>query len=254
MSKGKTMDKSFRKNFIIISLFCIVLPSAFLFSGSDEELFLRGNNYYAKQDYDNSLESYGMISKKGRAVLYNMGNCFYQKNDYAQALVYWNRAEIGATASECNSIARNKKYVLKKMGKSIDESFFQRIETFFIGKIMHVSLLFLQIFFLLSWLLFVLLLRKKKSHCVKMLLCCLAVLMMLTAIAMGVAHRHFSVGRAIVMRKEASLFSAPHKGLHVLACLPYADTVVVKESRQGWHKIRYADIIGWVEADVIQII
>jgi hypothetical protein len=186
--------------------------------------------------------------------LYNIGNCFYHKDDCAQALVYWNRAEIGATPEEFNSITRNKKYILKKMGKSVDQSFFQKIEMFFDACIPYVSLLFLQIFFLLCWLLLVFLIRKKKSRYAKVLSCCLVGLMVVTATTMGIAYRRFSVHKAIVIKKEALLFSAPHKGFHVLAPLAYADTVVVKETREGWHKIRYADIIGWVEADVIQII
>jgi hypothetical protein len=59
---------------------------------------------------------------------------------------------------------------------------------------------------------------------------------------------------AIVVKKDALMFSGPHKEFHTLLPIAYAQEVIVKESREGWHKIRYADIIGWVEADVIQII
>jgi tetratricopeptide (TPR) repeat protein len=248
------MDKSSRKNFIRVVSFCIVLLPATLFSGSDEEFFLRGNNYYQKKEYEDSLKSYSMINNKGRAVLYNMGNCFFHKDDYAQALIYWSRAAKGATPSEYKSIIRNKEYVLKKMGKSRELSFFQKIEQFFSVCTLYVSLLFLQIFFLLCWLIFLFLRRKKSTRYSILFLWSLALLMVVTAMMMGISYKHSSAHKAIVVKKDAFITAAPHKGLYAIAPLAYAEEVTVKETREGWHKIGYAGIIGWVEAEVIGII
>jgi hypothetical protein len=46
----------------------------------------------------------------------------------------------------------------------------------------------------------------------------------------------------------------PDKGLQALSPVLYAHNVTIQEKREGWYKIQYADMIGWVEADVVQII
>ena len=116
MQGGKAMARSFRKNHIIVFLI-MVLAVTTANTQNDEEFFLRGNKFYEQKDYDNALSSYDMMSKKGRAVFYNMGNCYFHKDDYAQALVYWSRAENGATRQEHSAIERNKRRVLEIMGK-----------------------------------------------------------------------------------------------------------------------------------------
>jgi hypothetical protein len=70
----------FRKNYIISSFIC-ALVVIILNAQNDEEFFLRGNKHYEQKDYDNALCSYDMMNKKGRAVFYNMGNCYFYKDD-----------------------------------------------------------------------------------------------------------------------------------------------------------------------------
>src|SRR5579863_280151 len=117
------MDKALRKNYIALLCICVVTVVA----GNDEEFFLRGNKYYEQKDYDNALQSYVMMSKKGRTVLYNMGNACFHKGDYADALVYWSRAEVGATPQEYHLIARNKEHVFAIMNKQVDKSIKHKI-------------------------------------------------------------------------------------------------------------------------------
>jgi hypothetical protein len=195
-----------------------------------------------------------MINKKGRAVLYNMGNCFYHKNEYAQALVYWSRAELGATPYEYNVIARNKEHVLKKMNKDADQLLSKKIRNFFVGFVPYCSLLFLQLFFLLCWCLLVLLMRSNRTIFTRVGRTVSACCVIGIAALLGMYYVNSGMHNAIVIKKEGLLFSGPDTGLQVLSPIAYAHEVTVKESREGWHKIRYADMIGWVEADVIQII
>ena len=247
------MDRSFRKNFIITSFILTVFSSA-VFAGNDEELFLRGNKYYENHEYDNALQSYEAISKKGRAVLYNMGNCLYQKDEPAQALVYWCRAQAGATPHECNIIADNCGHVLKKIGKDPDQSLRHRIKNSLNGIIPYFSLFFLQLFFLLCWCLFIFSVRRRRNRFARAGVVLLLFFIIVIATMLGVYYTKSGSVSAIVVKKDALLFAGPDKGFHALSPIGYAQTIIVKESREGWHKVRYADIIGWVEADVIQII
>src|SRR5579872_1125457 len=115
------MVRTIRKSSIIFCFFSI-----FSFAGTDEELFLRANKMYETHEYDKALSLYDMISSKGRAVLYNMGNCYFYKNDYSHALACWMQAEKGACAQEYTAIQQNKKYVLQKLGKAESAHFIQR--------------------------------------------------------------------------------------------------------------------------------
>ena len=248
------MDRSFRKNSVAMILVVIALISFSLSAGNDEELFLLGSKYYEQHDYDNALQSYSMMSNKGRAVLYNMGNCFCHKQEYAQALVYWLRSERGATLHESDLIAHNKQYVLKKIGKNNDDSFVQRIKKILNFIAFSFSLFFLQIFFLICWFLFLYLAVKRKNFTAKVGFLLLFVFAMNNAVLLSIRYRKNFVLDGIVVKKNSVLFTGPDKAFHCLSQVPYADRVAIKEVRQGWYKIQYADIIGWVEADVIEII
>ena len=70
---------------------------------------------------------------------------------------------------------------------------------------------------------------------------------------LGVYSLKNSPNQALVV-KQATLFAGPDKSFHVLSPVAYAENVTVKQAREGWYKIQYTDMIGWVEADVIQII
>ena len=247
------MDRAFRKNYII-SFFVCTLTVVVLFAGNDEELFLRGNTQYKHKDYDNAFRSYDMMSKKGRAALYNMGNCRFQQGDYAQAFVYWSRAEGGATPQEYSVIARNKEHVLSIIGKQEDQSLSHRIMKILHDVLPYVSLFFLQLFFLLCWYLFIFSARTQQMKTKKIVLSGLCLLIAISGAVLRVHYIKQSIQNGIVIKKEAQLFVGPDKGLHVLTPIVYANTVAVKEIRDGWYKVRYADMIGWVEADVIQII
>jgi len=247
------MDRTLRKNHITLFFMCILTVMVTV-AGTDEELFLRGNKYYAQKDYDNAIRSYDMMSKKGRAVLYNMGNTYFHQGDYAQALVYWSRAQIGATPQEYHLIARNKEHVFTLIGTSSEPSVQLTIIKLLHGIIPYVSLFLLQLFFLICWCVFLFSARKKHMRIKKTILSCLCCFMVLSGALLGVYYTNRCTQSGIVIKKEAQLFAAPNKGFHSLCPLVYAHDVTVKETREGWYKIRYADMIGWVEADVIQII
>src|SRR5579872_4836188 len=140
------MVRTIRKSCIIV---CFL--SFFAWAGNDEELFLRANKLYEAHDYDKALSSYEMIPHKGRAVLYNMGNCYFYKNDYPRALAYWSKAEKGATVQEKLAIDRNKHYVLEKLGKKNDYFFAQRMYELFEYSAFYVSFFCLQLLLLLVW-------------------------------------------------------------------------------------------------------
>lgn len=247
------MVGTIRKKYIKLVFACVLVSSA-VFAGNDEELFLRGNKYYAQKDYDKAFHAYDMMSVKGRAVLYNMGNCLFYKEDYPRALVYWSRAQEGATSHEYNLIMRNKDYVLKKLGKQKEQSIWHSVKELSQLPILYISLFFLQLLFLICWWFFIFVMRTKQTGIKKVVQSCVCFFISISAMALGIHYMQQNTSQAIVVKKESTLFAGPDKSFHVLSPVMYADCATVKETREGWYKIQYADMIGWVEADVIQII
>ncbi|HEX4069399.1 MAG TPA: tetratricopeptide repeat protein [Candidatus Babeliales bacterium] len=246
------MVRAARKNYVIFFFVCVFVVKTN--TGNDEEFFLRGNQKYAQKNYEDAFNAYEMVNKKGSAVLYNMGNCCFHKGDYAQALVYWQRAEIGATSQEYNRIARNKKYVAKLIGKENSIKMQQKIFTFLQDLLPYLSLFFLQFLFLLCWYLFVFLMGKKQIKLKKIIVSCIAVVLMSCGALLQVSYMQIGKEEGVVVKKDAQLLVGPDKGFQALCPLVYAHNVAVKEKREGWYKIQYADMIGWVEADIVQII
>jgi hypothetical protein len=245
------MDRYFRKSYIIFLLFS--LCSLTLCAGSDEECFLRGNKLYENQEYKDALSSYEMVNKKGRAVLYNMGNCYYHLCDYPRAFLYWSRSERGALLSEIACARYNKQHVLEKLGRKKEEGFCARVLHFYDAVLIYFSLLALQILFLISWCMFLFVFyrngRSKKL---------ITVMLLLVVLFIGFGLRRClvkqSVKIGVVMKEKASLFAGPDNKFHVVCPLATVDCVEIKEEREGWYKVGYSGNIGWIEADVIQII
>jgi len=253
MWDGTAMVRSFRKNYIILFAYLSVVPA--MGAGyNNEEHFLRGNAYYKEKKYDKAFAEYDIINKKGRAVLFNMGNCLFHMNDYPRALVYWSRAEIGATPREYRIILRNKEIAFKKLGISKKKDWCQNCAECAQSYVSFVSLFLLQIFFLLCLWMCVFLMYGKQTKSKKMirwfLYFCLT---MCTAILLA-RYVYDNNQRAIVIKKEGKLLTGPDKSFEALALVPYADEVKIKQAREGWYKIQYAGMIGWVEADIIQVI
>ena len=253
MRDGKTMVRAFGKGYIKSFFFCAFVVTT-TNAKNDEEFFLRGNKQYAQKNYDDAFNSYEMVSKKGSAVLYNMGNCCFHKGDYAQALVYWSRAESGATAQEYALILQNKEHVAHLLGEGSNASTQHKIGMFLQALLPYISLFLLQLMFLLCWYLCLFVLRKKQAKLKRTIVSCVSIAMMFFGSLLHVHYLQQVKHEGIVVKKEAQLLVGPDKGFQALCPLVYAHNVAVKERREGWYKIQYADMIGWVEADVVQII
>jgi tetratricopeptide (TPR) repeat protein len=240
------MVRTIRKNSIII---CFI--TFFAFAGNDEELFLRANKLYESHEYDQALSLYQMMPKQGRAVLYNIGNCYFHKNDYAQALIYWMRAKNGATVQECAAIDHNREYVLQKLNKKQDKSLGNHLVQLTDTINLYLSLLGLQLLIILLWITLVCLYyynRLKKMHC----------FLLITLLLIFISALFFQYIKKITVCgfivKEAQVFVCPDESSDIIGKIDYADSVIIKEIRKGWYKVRYSGNIGWVEADAVQTV
>lgn len=232
-------------------IYLCILPTISV--SNSEEFFLRGNKYYEEKNYKKAFQAYTMIDKKGRAVLYNMGNCLFNQEDYIGALAYWSRAEMGARGQQCSDILHNKELALKKLGKQKEQSWWQKNSESIKIKLPYVSWLFLQILLLLCWWILFWVVRKKQKRFRKSAQGILCFCIMIVAIVLS-RYLEQQENLGIVIKKDAHIFAGPNKNFHVLSPIEYANYVHIKEAREGWYKIECAQMIGWIEDDVIQVI
>ena len=94
----KAIGKDAMKKSLLILLMSLTVGS-FALGLTSEEVFLRANLFYEKGDMKEALKSYKEIEPKGQAVWYNMGNCYYQLKENAEAILCWKRAGKGSTTS-----------------------------------------------------------------------------------------------------------------------------------------------------------
>ena len=70
-------------------LFKLFFLFTFLDIQADNNLFNQANNLYAQEKYIAAQEAYEEIIKSGLSsseIYYNLGNCYYKKNDWAYAI------------------------------------------------------------------------------------------------------------------------------------------------------------------------
>jgi len=218
---------------------------------NDQELFLRANQLYESHDYDNALSSYMTMSRHGTAALYNIGNCYFHKNDYARALAYWARAKKGATRQECIAIDRNSDHVLCCLQKQRDGTWVNWLVKIISAINMMIPLIIEQFLFFLCWVLLWYLYGNNRLY--KTYFFFLTLLLCILAIALYVRYRD-SVSVYGFAVKKTPVLSCPTRDADYLGVIEYADCVKIRESRKEWYKVRYSDNIGWVEADTIQIV
>lgn len=84
--------KAFRKNILMILLFC----SVFVANAQElDSLWFKANDAYAMGEYGNAAEDYSLIEKEGygsSGLFYNMGNVYYKQGNIAKAILYYERA------------------------------------------------------------------------------------------------------------------------------------------------------------------
>lgn len=88
------------KKFINIFLLAFVAYAAV---AQDISSFSKGNALYQKGLYDQALQQYKNIVNSGKHsadLYYNMGNCFFKKNEIPQAILYYEKAKLLSPSDE----------------------------------------------------------------------------------------------------------------------------------------------------------
>lgn len=220
---------------------------------SEQELFLRGNDYYHKQDYETALTTYEKMHSKGRAVWYNMGNCAYRLGNKTQALAYWKRSQQGAGAAELADISYNIHVVEKEHEAPVQDSFWCEACKAINQFATPYSLGMLQMVFLAVW---ALLLYVWKKYGYKNYWIFLGVVIINVACASLLIAKYSNMRQriGIVTHNQVTLYSGPNEQYHALGSVDEMAEVLVQEQQNAWCKIKHARLVGWVPSDKILVV
>lgn len=238
------------KLFIVWVNFIIFYQSKAL----EQETFLQANKAYEHTEFQKAHDLYNSIKNKGVATWYNMGNCAYKLGNYNQALVYWNCAKLRAQSIEVNAIDKNIDIVEDKIELKKTQSYMDKLLAWMIHRVNSVSLLVLQLFFLISWfLLFFFIKRYNHGKNYRLLIGILLLINIVLSLALLQKHSQLQL-TGMIMKDKTLLFAGPHQQFHILNTLPIASKARIIEQQEQWCKIKHACGYGWILSDSIAII
>ncbi len=90
--------------------------------GGNPDLFNKANQHYQAGEYSAAIELYDSIYNSGYQsfeLLYNLGNAYYKKENFAKAILYWEKAKKLNPRDE--DLLHNLELVQTKIPDQIDE-------------------------------------------------------------------------------------------------------------------------------------
>ena len=220
--------------------------------GEGQKAFAHANNLYDQKKYEEALQRYGLIDKKGSAALYNMGNCAFQLQKYVDAIVYWRRALKNCSYKNRADIEYNIAMAYKKFGYVSQKTFLSRLGESIYDFTSIFSLLWLQILFLFFWFMFFVSWLWLQRFRVFAFVFLLSLNLFIGAFLL-VRYRYLQYSVAIV-KDATTLFSGPDSNYHKVGDVRAADQVRIKEKFGEWYKAKNNGLVGWIKSEKVEII
>ncbi len=221
-------------------------------AGASEELFLQAAHAYKNKDYEQAQNLYEKIEPKNAAVFYNLGNCAYKRDNFAQAYICWKKAERTASGVARRHIQRNIQECAEHLEHRENSTGVAKVATRVYTMLSRIPSGIVQLLFLVLWycLWLVGLLRKTKRTVVVGLL--------MGAVGSGVlvAMKYYVDNSCygLVSREGIHLYAGPNERFHELGDLAQLAMVSVKQKERDWYKITHASRTGWIPADALEIL
>lgn len=223
----------------------IALCGAVMYGASNQEIFLRGNKAYKEGAYQEALECYEQIPQKGNAVWHNMGNCYYQLQRPVDACVHWQRAQRYAGYDDYCTL--NTQMALLDAEDIVDTTvknqegwlFWLRART------ASYSLLAIQLIAILFWFSLFIAMRVRAHWSAILLLLISSIFLVWVSIDMQTQRCRVYA----VTIEEAPVYVGPNLAYHQQGVVKHARSVILTDEREGWYKIAYKGLAGWVQAD-----
>jgi tetratricopeptide (TPR) repeat protein len=222
----------------------LVLMSSSIAGASNQEIFLRGNKAYQEGDYNDALDWYEQIEEKGNAVWHNMGNCCYHLQRSVDACVYWQRAQQHAACDDY--CALNTQIALLDVEVVPEKtSVLQAWILWLRSHTASYSLMILQLITLIFWFAVCIALRREMHWSIAVILLIISIFLIWMSIDLQLQrNRSYAV-----TNEEICVFVGPNSSYHQQGIIKQAQPVIITGEREGWYKIAYKGLAGWVQAD-----
>lgn len=225
---------------------CLALPlmMTVMLQGNDQEYFLQANLQCTSRDWQQALQTYSKIKRKGYSVFFNMGNCAYNLKDYGTALYYWKKALKQAPErhkDDCQFNC-NKAYQAIELVQepAVVSSRFAKIST-----------LVLQLMFLFFW--YILLAYWWKRHLFRKRCTVIWVVLLCVGTSLYMRYNKEQVVEGFVMC-ATDCYAGPDKQYQKAGSIAKAQTVEIQAAHAEWLKVSLRGTTGWVPQEHVLII
>lgn len=237
----------------------IVSGSIYSTNLPSQELFLQGNRNFCEGNFECARQCYEQIPYKNSVVWQNLGNCYYNENNGAKALVCWMRAQKDARLSQLDQLFESEKLVLQKFNCPCDGIFIRGVKKtiLIIPKILLQFMTILCLLMFLYWF-YKCLIKKSEAYqlfsCRKRYMLLLGFGIIICLLLLGAKEKFLKEKQGVIMHEKISVHAGPETSFHKKAQLPLGCVVQVLDEKQDMIKISCDKGSGWIASSDIEIV
>ncbi len=228
-----------------MTLIAIILFFAGIFvQAHDQELFLQGNAWYEKGDYQKALESYSTLSPKSSTVWHNIGLCYYKLQKYDHAHACFIAALAGASWSRRSVIDGYIAELREKITNGSDVSGIAKVHYYLAYVASLLPLLAWQMIVIFVWFLFVVCWsRAPQWHSVHILLLLVA---FISALLVYIHYQDYNQYLVVPRDDECGIFAGPDPNYHVVTTMQHPRVLKMLDIQGKWCKVQFSQAVGWM--------
>lgn len=243
----------FMKKYVFYILF--MLLQAFNLFSDDATLFVHAQEKFVKGDFAGALNDYRSIKYKNSVVWQNIGSCYFNEQQYVQALLYWKRAYQRCQISQVAQLSSLEQRALQKLNLKIPSRFH-----FFVKRIvLMVPLIFLQMICMvllccILWTLSRCWRWQEFVGCDRRWLQWLIFGCFICGITWYAQRSFLQKDQAMVVKQDVLVYAGPERTFHVVETLRPGNVVRVIQKKHGMYNIVKHSLTGWVTQDTVEFI
>jgi tetratricopeptide (TPR) repeat protein len=248
------------KRILVLSILLLCSSTSILWAG-EPTAFKEGNALYKEGRYDLSLEKYQSVLHSGwisSALYANMGNCFFKKKEWGQAILFYERAR--RLTPRDPDIAFNEDLALQMAGTpktAASPNILKRISGFMEAwQSINETTLFLVVIYLCGLIGAGILVFIRKKINLPISLGGSLLLLLFLSILGSLYDRIENLGREgiVTAKSTAAKFEPSDQATTYFECTE-GTRIIFLENESYWSKIKRLDgKIGWIPQDDAQII
>lgn len=253
------------KRLIYLLFICFSFGASSLatYATSPQQLYAKGDYIGAAKEYETMLaETSKMQSSKtlNANLHYNLGNCYYQTHNYAQAVLNYQRA------LRLNPADKDASFNLDLTQSKLQDQFTPPSEMFFITwtRMLVVSVSatvwgYWAIFFIVvvafGWILFRCL-KKERGRKISFSVACVSLMCSLFSFLFAYAESNWIyANRQVVVMRPTNVFDSPTQGAKTVKELNEGVLLDVIDEQSGWIMVEMPNgVRAWLKQSVIEYV